>query len=220
MPWCDRQLYYVKGSNCTPREQIAEWVSANLAQRFGLPTPHCDIAVIDPELVELTSPEWQRDLKLECCFASRSIDPCQTLPLTVAKRVNESLQRDILLFDYWICNSDRNLSETGGNVNILTNPAGFDIQVIDFNLSFDEAFKVSDLYLHVFWPRSKGSLPDMFDQVDYETRFQTVLTDLESLFKKIPAEWLASETVRVDYTDYLRETLERFQRPKFWDDLL
>jgi len=216
----DDKLYYVKGSNCTPREQVAEWVAANLANRFGLPTPCCDIAYVDPDLVELAPSDWQRDLRQEHCFASQSVEPCQTLTLPMARRVDKALQYDVLLFDYWICNSDRNLSEKGGNVNLLTDPEGKTLHVIDFNLAFEQSFSVADLYNHVFWPSHKGLLPDMVDRLGYEERFTSTLSHLNELVATLPVEWTESASVSLDYIHHLRETLERHTDKKFWDELL
>lgn len=216
----DGNLYYVKGSNCTPREQIAEWLAANLAHRFGLPTPQCDIASIDSELAELTSPAWKKDLKLEHCFASRSVDPCESLTLSMARRIEQALKTDVLMFDYWIKNSDRNLSEKGGNVNILTDPTGTLIQVIDFNLAFDKSFTLPDLSHHVFWPQANNLLPDMIDRLSYEERFSATLVGLDEIIGSLPQEWKDAPSVPLDYVSYLRQTLERFKQPKFWDELL
>lgn len=215
----DNKLYYVKGSNSTARGQIAEWVATNLALCFGLPSPHCDIAVIAPELAELTSPQWQQDLRFEYCFASESVEPCQTLSFSMAKRVEKQLQCDVLLFDYWVCNGDRNLSGMGGNVNLLVTGEGNNLQVIDFNLAFDRTFTAQDLHHHVFWTNKGQSLPDLVDRLSYENRFRSTLSNFDTIVSALPQEWLENLSEPLDYIEYLRETLERFAQPKFWEEL-
>jgi len=138
----------------------------------------------------------------------------------MAKRVKNQLRCDVLLFDYWVRNGDRNLSEMGGNVNLLVSSEGNALQVIDFNLAFDKDFTVEDLHHHVFWPSQSKALPDLVDRVSYENRFRSTLSNFDRIVSTLPQEWLEKLPEPLDYIQYLRETLDRFARPKFWEELL
>ena len=65
-----------------------------------------------------------------------------------------------LLYDWWICNSDRCLTQEGGNVNLLWAHRDRRLHVIDQNLAFDEGSKGGFWETHVFRESRRASPAD------------------------------------------------------------
>lgn len=67
----------------------------------------------------------------------------------MARQVNDKLKTDILLFDVWVMNGDRTLSEQGGNVNLLYDTTlDKPIVVFDHNLALDKDENDINIRLH------------------------------------------------------------------------
>lgn len=136
----DGEVYFVKGRSATRPGLIAEWLCARLAEHFGLPLPPYSIATVPEELIEADLTGWLHDLGVGEVFASQRINAVE---LTEVHRelVPAAVRRDVIAFDWWVRNGDRNLTVAGGNPNLLWNPEGEgSLVVIDHNLAFDPDF--------------------------------------------------------------------------------
>lgn len=94
----DGELYFVKGRASGRSSLWAEWLGGYLGRAFGLPIPPFCIAEIPAELIRECPPEL-RPVGSGLAFASRRVEACQWLERAVAPRVEDKLQRDILVFD-------------------------------------------------------------------------------------------------------------------------
>jgi len=216
----DNQVYYAKGSNSTVRGLISEWVAANLAAVFGLPTPDCHILYLDPALKSISATSWQCDLEFEYLFASRSVQPCETLAISQVSNIPRELQRDILIFDFWIQNADRHLGEEGGNVNLLLESASNRLQVIDFNLAFSEDFSLEEMDTHVF-RKSVSLYPiDLACKSQYLSRMDDALKQLDLIISKIPDEWMEYSDSADTTLKNIRDVLERGIKDEFWGEMI
>ena len=115
----DNTRYYVKGRAATASGLIKEWIAGNLASRLGLPIPAFQVAYLDEALVKAHSQNAINCLGSGYVFASELIDSTTEFKYEMLKKVAPSLQRDILVFDLWIQNGDRSLTDFGGNPNLL-----------------------------------------------------------------------------------------------------
>lgn len=215
----DGKYYFAKGSNSTVIGLVTEWCSAKLAQSFGLPTPEPRILYLDPALKEISEVSWQEHLELEYLFASRSVQPCETLTLSDLHSISVSLQRDIFVFDYWINNSDRNIGESGGNVNLLLESESQQLQVIDFNLAFSDDFSLDEMELHVFRHSIVHSPIDLACKARYLSKMDTARRELDSIISQIPDEWIEySESANTTLTN-IRNALDLVDKDEFWSKI-
>ena len=217
----DGEVYFVKGRSATRHGLISEWLCAQLAQSFGLPVAPFGIAVIPEELIAADLSGWLRDLGPGEAFASRRV---AAVELTQAHRdaVPEPLRRDLVAFDWWVRNGDRNLTAIGGNPNLLWNPAGDgSLVVIDHNLAFDPAFSQADFVrLHVFAEDIPPMFSDFLLQQKYAERFTRALELWDTACDTLPASWWfvdPEQTIPVDFSKAAaRATLDRAFTDTFW----
>jgi hypothetical protein len=55
-------------------------------------------------------------------------------------KIDTQLKLSVLIFDLWVENEDRTLTEKGGNPNLLWKSDESKLYVIDHNLNFDDTF--------------------------------------------------------------------------------
>lgn len=110
----DGATYYVKGRQTNRSSQWNEWICAHLAQQLGLNVPTCAIVEVSEDLLAETPHDW-RDIGAGLAFGSRRHDSAAWLETSKAEEVPTDTQRDVLVFDWWIRNGDRNR----GNTNLL-----------------------------------------------------------------------------------------------------
>ena len=147
----DGQVYFVKGRSAGRRSLVCEWVASQLATAFGLPVAGYAVADVPEQLLASKVRPDIRDLGSGLVFASRQLPHVQELSLTTRARVPPELARDVLVFDWWVRNEDRHLTELGGNPNLLWDVAEDELAVIDHNQAFDRDFRHGRfLESHVF----------------------------------------------------------------------
>ncbi|MGA0506626.1 HipA family kinase, partial [Escherichia coli] len=74
-----------------------------------------------------------------CVFVSLFIDGAIVLTFTQSRKetiIPVQQQKLIYVFDKWILNAERTLTDKGGNVNILYDMSNDNYYLIDHNLSF------------------------------------------------------------------------------------
>lgn len=212
----DNQLYVVKGDRATPKGLIREWLAGHLCKEFGLPIPEFSLAYVAPELVKYNYADLGEGIK----FASKFIPNIQDITFSQIDDLDESILRDLFVFDYWIKNDDRCLTNLGGNPNLFQDPASRNVYVLDHNLSFDENFSlVNHKDLHV--GRKAWSEPqlELFDQSDYERRFLKGISKLEKAIDDIPTEWLQHYDLN-RINDEIVVVLKGFETADFWEDII
>ncbi len=181
----DGHLYFVKGRASGRRSLWAEWLGGHLGRAFGLPIPPFAIAEVPAALIR-ECPLELRALGSGPAFASRKVEGCQWQELAVAPHVSSALQRDILVFDWWLRNGDR----TRGNPNLLWRPSAGELVVIDHNLAFDAALSDVDFWEnHLFAAQRDAVFGDLAEQARYAERLATALSVWQEACDNVPLEW-------------------------------
>lgn len=217
----DGEVYFVKGRSATRPGLIAEWLCARLATQFGLPIAPYAIATVPNELIEADLSGWLRDLGTGEVFASQRVNAVE---LSDAHRdlVPQALRRDVVAFDWWVRNGDRNMTAMGGNPNLLWNPAdGGSLVVIDHNLAFDPAFSEKDfLKLHVFADDIPAMFSDFLVREAYRARFEAVLGIWQEACNNVPVSWWfidPEQTIPVEFSlAEVKTLLDRALNDTFW----
>lgn len=212
-------LYYVKGRNIGVRDLICEWLGANLARSFGLPVADFDILLI-PEEIRLYS-SLGKLIGGEYAFGSKQTAQAEEFQWSHVERTGVDTRNDLVVFDWWIRNTDRQLSQLGGNPNLLWDTTTSSPVVIDHNQAFDPAFNVSSfLEGHVF----RGQIAELFNDAEkrryYGAKINEALACWEAATQSIPSEWFyldEEQTLPVGFNvNEALEILKRFDQADFW----
>ncbi|WP_312781741.1 HipA family kinase [Acidovorax temperans] len=186
----DGETYYVKGAGAGRRSLICEWVAAHLATAFGLPIADYVLAEVPTELITMGVRPDIRELGTGLVFASRLLPHAQELTPTTRDLVPDSTALDVLVFDWWLKNEDRHLTENGGNPNLLWDTTGEKLAVIDHNMAFDPDFsKENFLESHVFAQLWNRVFSDHLLRKEYQNRMMASLHDLPTVRASIPCSW-------------------------------
>lgn len=216
----DGEIYFVKGCGAGRRSQICEWVVSSLAKTFGLPVAPFNLVEVPEEILALDAGIGVAQLGAGPAFGSRQ---CHIAELTVAMiaDIPSQTQQDVLVFDWWVRNGDRTLTEKGGNPNLFWEPERRALIVLDHNQSFDYTQSRVDLSQHhAFAGQRNAVFGDLYLPEQYQRRFQRTLEAWPSICTEVPAEWLFVDpeaTVAVDFDFTIAyETLKDFERDDFW----
>lgn len=229
----DGEVYFVKGAGAGRRSLINELLCGHLAQSFGLPiAPFC-IAEVPEELIEADPNGWLRDLGVGAVFASRKV-LAQELTVAQMPHIDVERRHDVLMFDWWVRNGDRCLTEHGGNVNLLWQPraevldedgeriVSGQMTVIDHNLAFEDAFSPEDFCtLHVFSEDLPNLFSDYLRRDTYEARFRKTLQDTWQIAcDNVPSTWNFIDPEQVVPTNYpfahVKAILDSALTSTFW----
>ncbi|HBI9806134.1 TPA: HipA family kinase, partial [Escherichia coli] len=121
-------------------------------------------------------------------------------------------QKLIYVFDKWILNADRTLTDKGGNVNILYDISNDKYYLIDHNLSFDQNAGPEDFSVHVYGPGNRKWQYDLVDRVEYRQRVVNSLHKLPAILDEIPEEWIVDE----EFLPFVCTTLDKGDCDEFW----
>jgi hypothetical protein len=216
----DGEIYFVKGQNAGHRSLICEWIAGRLAVLIGLPVPPFKQVQVPEELVDFNVGTPLDGLGAGPAFGSLER---QVTELTVSnvEQVPGRLQQDVLIFDWWVRNADRYLTELGGNPNLFWEPGERELVVIDHNQAFDFMVKKSDFSQgHVFAAQIYQLSGDFFRRDEYHGRLSTALNEWTQILSEIPEAWWFADdeqTVPVDFDKQaVYELLEGFKSDDFW----
>lgn len=215
----DGKYYFVKGVNTTRESQVWEWVCGHLAEAFGLPLAPFSLVEVVPELLEETQEEYQ-DIGVGLAFGSQQVDGVMWKELAISKDVTIQIQRDLLVFDWWVQNMDR----TPFNTNLLWKADSKTVTVIDHNCAFDEEFKpAAFLEGHLFKEQQSSIFGDLATRAEYSRRLSGALPALDVACANIPAEWEwhdQQETVPAEYDlERAKRVVTRCNTENFWSIL-
>lgn len=216
----DNALYYVKGRNIGVRDLICEWLSANLASDFGLPIAGFDILKL-PEALRLYT-QLGKSIGGEYAFGSRQAVHAQEYQWSHVPKTPIELQEDLLIFDWWVHNTDRQLSEYGGNPNLLWDTTTSSLIVIDHNQAFDLNF---DHYAFTEGHAFRDKIPGLFFNPQkrryYQAKMQSALEVWDRATHAIPNEWLyldEEQTMPISFNlGEAYSALTRFDQVEFWN---
>lgn len=203
----DGRLYYVKGNGAGRRALISEWIAGRIGLRLGLPIPPFVLAEVSAGLVQFSARDDIRELGAGTGFGSEVVSNTDELTYLFVEQVEPALRARILLFDWWVCNGDRTLTEDGGNVNLLWSHRDRRLHVIDQNLAFDDQSK-EDMWVHHVFRESISEWTPQF-QNEMTKLMTSILKDLPGWWKAMPEGWTEVEA-GISLTD-IEKLLWRFE---------
>lgn len=213
----DERLYALKGRQALPRGLIAESVCATLGRELGLPIPEFGLVQIEQHFLETAQDEqFSYSIGPGTAFASLWRDT--TIPINRSwfdKIDNEVLAR-IYVFDHWVRNGDRTLTELGGNPNLLVDLSVNELVMIDHNLAFSAGYELVDLKSHACrkaWLDEQTNL--VFNQ-QCQSAMAQAMADVPSLISELPEAWLNAEP---DIENEIVTILARVETTQFWNEL-
>lgn len=208
-------LYYVKGNYAGYRALCCEWVAGRLGRLLGLPIPDFCIADVPASLVAESSRTDAADLGSGLVFASQLVEDAQEIAFADVERIDLGLKQKVLLFDWWIRNEDRTLTEFGGNPNLLRTAGGDALRVFDLNLAFDETFDEARFWRsHVFNGAVGAAWPDEF-KAELTEQMRGVTEQLLAVWSELPENW--RQAGGLDFAT-VQQLLKRFETSpdEFW----
>ncbi|MDR3390550.1 MAG: hypothetical protein P4L77_02360 [Sulfuriferula sp.] len=216
----DGYIYFVKGRGAGNRSLICEWIAGNLALKLGLPIAPFEIVDVPEMLIQLGMRDDLGDLGAGLAFGSRKLEVVE-LSISHLQYVPDQLQRDVLVFDWWVHNIDRTLSEMGGNPNLFWDVENEQLVVIDHNQAFDAGFSVeSFINLHAFHEQIHNLCADWVLQHQYAHRLANALSDWDIICNTVPLEWWFVDPEQTIPTDFDRDVMHRLllrcQNNAFW----
>lgn len=213
----DGSIYYVKGRQTNRSSLWYEWICAHLASSFGLGVPSFSLVNVSQELLAETSQGW-RDLGAGIAFGSKNYAAASWMEPSMVNKVPLSVQRDVLVFDWWVHNSDR----ITHNSNLLWDTSKKHLVVIDHNMAFDASFSLSSFFNHhIFGDQWAFVASDLVLQAEYSHRLSEALTaSFTSACDNVPPEWNWENIeldipARVDISA-IRAFLSRCDTPELW----
>jgi len=216
----DDALYFVKGRGAGRRSLICEWIAGNLAVCLGLPIAPFHQVDVPEALISLGSRDDLNELGEGPAFGSMRLQVAE-LSLAHLDQIPQQVQIDVLAFDWWIKNGDRNLSEDGGNPNLFWDMQRDDLVVLDHNQAFDEEFSsVMFAELHVFRHYCRALFEDWVLQGQMSDRFEAALARWDDICDTVPPEWWFVDpemTIPVKFDrNAIRDQLVSCRGQKFW----
>lgn len=185
-------IYYVKGNAAGRRALISEWIAGNLAERLGLPIPPFRQATIPAELITMSARDDIADLGPGTRFASQLVENADELSYLFIQQIPQELRAKILLFDWWVANGDRTLTEFGGNPNMLWLHRDATLYVIDHNLALDETC-LTDFWTHHIFASDRVAWNSLF-QATMTGLMAAALKNLPTYWNSMPPEWTELDT--------------------------
>lgn len=203
------EIYVVKGIDGAGRSAlVSELICAELGNRCDLPIPDHGLMEISPLLLEHCGVARAHELGGGLAFASRLVEHASELRFSEVPGISEAMQQRVLLFDIWINNGDRLLTNLGGNVNLLMTP-GNELIVIDHNVALLDAEPPDWAQCHVFSGQVEA-LDDLMVRASHIETLDKALDDWGRVIDLLPSEWVYRDPD--DDTTPSQPTLkERFQ---------
>ena len=206
-------LYFVKGKGAGHGSLAKEWIAGSLAKCMGLPIPDIAILTVPPALVGRDRPELLSGLGTGEAFGSKAVEGSDEIAMADIASVPTGLKREIAVFDWWLLNGDRTLSENGGNPNILWSTQDATLHVIDHNLAFDGSVTLSSLeHDHIFGE----ALTEVVETVElrqaFAERLHECLVIWDDIWLQMPERWNFVDDLLTMETGFAKAEAERLLR--------
>jgi len=197
---------------------VHEWVAGCLAKAFGLPIANFSVVSIPEALIMPELGTELDELGAGLAFGSQRVEPVQEFSISHLHAVPLQVQQDVLVFDRWVRNADRNLTVKGGNPNLLWNQKSSALVVIDHNLAFDSDFDVAQFFrTHVFAAQADAVFMDLDKKAQYIHRMREALASFERACSTIPVDWIDDDLPIYFDPVQIRLMLEQFASDDFWE---
>lgn len=182
----DGELYYVKGQQTNRSSLWAEWICGHAARAMGLTIPpFCLVQIDEALLAEL--PREDRALGSLPAFGSQKHPHVAWLEPAMVGQVPAEAQRDVLVFDWWVQNTDRLVK----NSNLLWDADAESLVVIDHNLALLPGFNAAEfLQHHIFASQWDAVVGDLVVRDRYMERLAVALVAAEEARRTAPEAWL------------------------------
>lgn len=219
----DGVSYFVKGlEKAGGPALISEVIAAELGKNLGLPIPEWRLMHVPSDLISFSAIPNVADLGGGVAFASRAVENASDFSISNINQTPIDLRRRLLLFDLWVRNGDRCLSERGGNVNLILDSSG-SLNVIDHNMAFDRAFSCVDFVeTHVF-RECRSFFRDLVVRQEHMDILSRAVENWGTITALLPDDWLYRDRDHIDLTEPTvaerLEMLEVFRDERFWGEL-
>lgn len=213
----DDRLYALKGRGALPRGLIAEAVCARLGSYLDLPIPECAIAHVGEDLVGANCDlNFTTAIGAGYAFASLWQEPAITVNRSWLERLDRRMLARVYVFDHWIKNGDRSLTELGGNPNLLVALRTGTLRVIDHNLAFSPSYDASELQLHACREAWLDENENLVFKQECEHAMSAAIQSLPTIMGELPEDWLdCVPGIEAE----MRTVLERIKFDEFWSEL-
>ncbi|RUR51502.1 HipA family kinase [Vreelandella populi] len=214
-------IYVVKGVDGTGKASlISELLCAELGSRLGLPIPLYGIMTIPKGLTSFTAIDGAQELEGGPAFASKLVTNATSLIYPQITQIPPELKQRVLVFDKWVKNGDRRLTEKGGNVNLLWEPSSR-LAVIDHNVAFDIPCDDDECMKDHVFSEEKPKFADLVVKSEHHRLLDNVLGDWDTIIDLLPDEWVYrdlwdEESLVPPTLDERYELLCRFHHDDFW----
>ncbi|WP_343526589.1 HipA family kinase [Sphingomonas sp.] len=214
----DDQLYAVKGRQALPHGLVAEVVAGCLGQAMGLPIPPFVIGRMPGSLLRHHGEtRAARAIGEGLVFASAWQEAVQPVTPATLDAQPAVLLAQLYIFDHWIGNGDRSLTEHGGNPNLFVRLENGQLVAIDHNLAFALDYDPGhELPLHA----GRSAWSGLRNRDALCRRINERMTDAQALLPAIldslPEEWLDGQGSMLDH---IASMLDRRTDPSFWAEL-
>ncbi len=217
----DDEIYFVKGNSAGRHSLFSEWIGGRLGLAMGLPIAPFSLMNVSEELLLFDVQGKFSDLGAGIAFGSCK-QPVTELSYSVLPDIPVQTKRDLLVFDWWLQNGDRNYSEQGGNPNLFWQPGEKELVVIDHNQAFDQSLIKEDFFnFHVFNGEAATLCDDFIYREEYNLRFSEVLQQWDAIIEEIPDSWYFADnemTVPANFSvDGAFKMLSRYIHDDFWN---
>ena len=217
----DGETYYVKGRGAGYASLVKELVAGRLAKSFGLPVAPFEILEMPQRFYQSLPDADLGDLGFGLVFGSRVQVNVSEMTMSDQAFLDAKIMEDILLFDWWVRNGDRTLTEFGGNPNLLWSAEKRNVTVIDFNLAFDATVtRKSIVEDHIFGSLFNTIAGSGGARTEYCRRFGQCLLEWDDIVNAVPERWLYEDDghsvkIRFEFAEAKSE-LDRYAAEAFW----
>lgn len=217
----DGLMYFVKGKGAGVASLVKEWLAGCLAEAFELPVPRFAILNVPRDLYEAGRNGMLADLGYGPVFGSQRIANANEITVGENAKVPIDTRQRIAVFDWWVMNGDRTLSEHGGNPNILWDTFAGRAFIIDHNLAFDQTISLAALEKsHVFGAQLSEIIDSPALQRHWSEEFSRRLKTWDTYSNELPERWLylddqLSIPSRFDAASAVK-ILRRFETSSMW----
>ncbi|MCF6281498.1 MAG: hypothetical protein L3J28_04670 [Candidatus Polarisedimenticolaceae bacterium] len=217
----DDEIYFVKGYSAGRHSLFSEWIAGKLGLAMGLPIAPFSLVNVPEELLLFDVQGKFSDLGAGIAFGSCKQSVTE-LSYSVLSDIPVQTKRDLLVFDWWLKNGDRNYSQQGGNPNLFWQPGEKELVVIDHNQAFDQSIGREDFFkFHIFNEEASTLCDDFIYREEYNRRFSAALQQWGAIVAEIPGSWYFADnemTVPANFNiETAFESLSRYTHDDFWN---